>query len=210
MNPITPVPSPVFPRSPNVPVIASQCSHWCGNPRPLPVSDCHSVVIANQSADWRGNPSPRPQARQPFFYMLPPAGYFCHQRQKYPKTPLETTFQDFLSALRPVSNLTHVPRAIGFSVYRCRSKGLCHHSFPLSLRCRCPLPRQPLPPLPPYRGTSIPTQPPSLELSFLASDRCHWRGNPFPQKPPPGLYILLRRNAPHLPFAVRCTAKGAI
>ena len=72
---------------------------------------------------------------------LPPAGYFCHQRQKYPKTPLETTFQDFLSALRPVSNLTHVPRAIGFSVYRCRSKGLCPHSFPPPLRCRCPVPR---------------------------------------------------------------------
>ena len=49
------------------------------------------------------------------FYVLPPAGYFCHQRQKYPKTPLETTFQDFLSALCPVSNLPHVPRVIGFS-----------------------------------------------------------------------------------------------
>ena len=47
--------------------------------------------------------------------MLPPAGYFCLQRQKYPKTPLETTFQDFLGALRPVSNLPHVPRVIGFS-----------------------------------------------------------------------------------------------
>ena len=75
------------------------------------------------------------------FYVLPPAGYFCHQRQKYPKTPLETTFQDFLGALRPAANLLHASRAIGFPVRRCRSKGLCHHSFPLSLCCRCLLPR---------------------------------------------------------------------
>ena len=49
------------------------------------------------------------------FYVLPPAGYFCHQRQKYPKTPLETTFQNFLGALRPAANLPYVPRVIGFS-----------------------------------------------------------------------------------------------
>ena len=111
MNPITPAPSPVFPRSPNVPIIARQCSHWRGNLFP---------------------PSPRPQARQPLFYVLPPAGYFCHQRQKYPKTPLETTFQDFLGALRPVPNLTHVPRTIGFSVCRCRSRDCATTAF----RCR--------------------------------------------------------------------------
>ena len=46
---------------------------------------------------------------------MPPAGYFCLQRQKYPKTPLETTFQDFLGALCPVSNLLHFSRVIGFS-----------------------------------------------------------------------------------------------
>ena len=74
-------------------------------------------------------------------FVLPPAGYFCHQRQKYPKTPLETTFQDFLGALCSVINLPYVPRVIAFPAYRCRSKGLCHHSFPLSLRCRCPVPR---------------------------------------------------------------------
>ena len=79
-------------------------------------------------------------ARHPFL-SLPPAGYFCHQRQKYPKTPLETTFQDFLGALRPAANLLHASRAIAFPAYRCPSKGLCHHSFPLSLRCRCPVPR---------------------------------------------------------------------
>ena len=71
-------------------------------------------VIANQPAGWCGNPSPRAPGANPLL-QLPPAGYFCHQRQKYPKTPLETTFQDFLSALRPVSNLPHVPRVIGFS-----------------------------------------------------------------------------------------------
>ena len=137
------------------PVIPNQCSHWCGNLFP---------------------PSPRPQARQPLFYVLPPAGYFCHQRQKYPKTPLETTFQDFLGALRPVSNLPHVPRVIGFSVCRCRSKGLCHHSFPLPLRCRCPLPRQPLPPLPPYRGTPHPNAT-TLVRTVIPSQSADWRGN---------------------------------
>ena len=132
---------------------------------------------------------PAPQARHPFL-RLPPAGYFCHQRQKYPKTPLETTFQDFLSALRPVSNLTHVPRAIGFSVYRCPSKGLCRHSFPLPLRCRCPLPRQERSPLPPYRGTLHPNSA-TLVRTVIPSQSADWRGNPFPPKPPPGaLYIV--------------------
>ena len=77
-------------------------------------------------------------AEPPLF--LPPAGDFCQQRQKSPKTPLETAFQDFLSRVgydfaltRPTRN-----RLSGFS----RFKGLCLHSFP---RCavarRCPLPR---------------------------------------------------------------------
>ncbi len=111
MNPITPAPSPVFPRSPNVPIIARQCSHWRGNLFP---------------------PSPRPQARQPLFYVLPPAGYFCHQRQKYPKTPLETTFQDFLGALRPAANLPYASRVIAVPVYRCRSRDCATTAF----RCR--------------------------------------------------------------------------
>ena len=98
------------------------------------------------------SPSPRPQARHPLFYVLPPAGYFCHQRQKYPKTPLETTFQDFLGALCSVINFPYIPRVIAFPVCRCPSKGLCHHSFPLPLRCRCLLPREELSPLPSYRG----------------------------------------------------------
>ena len=136
-------------------VIANQCSHWCGNPSP---------------------PSPRPQARHPFL-PLPPAGYFCHQRQKYPKPPLETTFQDFLGALRPAANLPYVSRAIAFPVCHCPSKGLCHHSLPLPLRCRCPVPRQQLPPLPPYRGTPHPNAT-SLVRTVIPSQRSHWRGNP--------------------------------
>ena len=101
------------------------------------------------------NSSPFIDPRHPagVFYVLPPAGYFCLQRQKYPKTPLETTFQDFLSALCPVPNLPHVSRAIAFPVCRCPSKGPCHHSFPLSLRCRCPVPRQQLPLSTAVRGT---------------------------------------------------------
>ena len=133
MNPTTPVP-----RLSAQPQRSCHCEPVLTLARqsvPLRISDCPTIVIPNQCSHWCGNPSPRPRARRrgTFFYVLPPAGYFCLQRQKYPKTPLETTFQDFLSALRPVSNLPHVPRVIGFSVYRCRSKGLCHHSFPLSL-----------------------------------------------------------------------------
>ena len=186
MNPTTP--SLVFPRSPSVPVIPNQCSHWCGNPRP---------------------PSPRPQAREPFLY-LPPAGYFCHQRQKYPKTPLETTLQDFLSALRPAANLPYISRALAFPVFRCPSKGLCPHSFPLPLRCRCPLPQQQSLPLPPYRGTPHPNAT-SLVRTVIPSQPAGWRGNPHSPKAPSGGFEQCSRcNAPHLPFAVRCTAKGAI
>ena len=99
--------------------------------------------LASDRRHWRGNPfpCPCPRRRGNLFYVLPPAGCFCHQRQKYPKTPLETTFQDFLGALCPVPNLLHASRAIAFPVCRCPSKGLCHHSFPLPLRCRCLLPR---------------------------------------------------------------------
>ena len=80
-----------------------------------PRCSCHCEPVT-VSLVWQSvPPSPRPQARQPFFYVLPPAGYFCHQRQKYPKTPLETTFQDFLGALCPVPNPPYVPRVIGFS-----------------------------------------------------------------------------------------------
>ena len=71
---------------------------------------------------------------------LPPAGDFCQQRQKSPKTPLETAFQDFLTRVGCDFALTCPThnRFPGFS----RFKGLCLHSFP---RCavarRCPLPR---------------------------------------------------------------------
>ena len=77
-------------------------------------------------------------AEPPLF--LPPAGDFCQQRQKSPKTPLETAFQDFLTRVSYDFALTCPTRNRfpGFS----RFKGLCLHSFP---RCavarRCPLPR---------------------------------------------------------------------
>ena len=77
-------------------------------------------------------------AEPPLF--LPPAGDFCQQRQKSPKTPLETAFQDFLTRVGCDFALTCPTRNRfpGFS----RFKGLCLHSFP---RCavarRCPLPR---------------------------------------------------------------------
>ena len=104
------------------------------------------------------------------FYVLPPAVTFLSiAKERRERTPPKPTVLDSLGALRPAANLPYVPRVIAFPVCRCRSKGLCHHSLPLPLRCRCPVPRQQLSPLPPYRGTPHPTQPPSLELSFRAS-----------------------------------------
>ena len=47
--------------------------------------------------------------------------------------------------------------------------------------------------VPLYRRTGalpIPTQPPSLELSFRASPRCHCCGNPSPSAPEGALYIV--------------------
>ena len=77
-------------------------------------------------------------AEPPLF--LPPAGDFCQQRQKSPKTPLETAFQDFLTRVGYDFALT-CPSRNRFSGFF-RFKGSCRHSFP---RCavarRCPLPR---------------------------------------------------------------------
>ena len=82
--------------------------------------------------------SPTSASAEPPF--LPPAGDFCQQRQKSPKTPLETAFQDFLTRVGYDFALT-CPTRNRFSGFS-RFKGLCLHSFP---RCavarRCPLPR---------------------------------------------------------------------
>ena len=161
-------PAPALRTAPLLSFRASDRCHWCGNPSPRPATLRLALFLSLRTSDrvtgvairslvlrtaielsFRASahtgvgirsPVPAPAGAEPFL-KLPPAGYFCLQRQKYPKTPLETTFQDFLSALCSVINLPYVPRAIGFSVYRCLSKGLCHHSFPLPLRCRCLLPR---------------------------------------------------------------------
>ena len=82
--------------------------------------------------------SPTSASAEPPF--LPPAGDFCQQRQKSPKTPLETAFQDFLTRVGYDFALT-CPTRNRFSGFF-RFKGSCLHSFP---RCavarRCPLPR---------------------------------------------------------------------
>ena len=77
-------------------------------------------------------------AEPPLF--LPPAGNFCQQRQKSPKTPLETAFQDFLTRVGYDFALT-CPTRNRFSGFL-RFKGLCLHSFPrCAIARRCPLPR---------------------------------------------------------------------
>ena len=104
---------------------------------------------------------PRPQARNlPF---LPPAGDFCQQRQKSPKTPLETAFQDFLSRVGYDFALT-CPTRNRFSGFF-RFKGLCLHSFP---RCavarRCPLPRW----VPWFSTARVPADIPSRRTTLSA------------------------------------------
>ena len=80
--------------------IPSQCGHWRGNPHPPPAGADDSVrPLAHAPLRFRRGRRPRrpprPQARNLPFPAS--AGDFCQQRQKSPKTPLETAFQDFLS-----------------------------------------------------------------------------------------------------------------
>ena len=111
---------------------------WCSTARvPADIPSRRTTLSAPHDRCAPDGP-PRPQARNPLF--LPPAGDFCQQRQKSPKTPLETAFQDFLTRVGYDFALT-CPTRNRFSGFF-RFKGLCLHSFP---RCavarRCPLPR---------------------------------------------------------------------
>ena len=127
-------------------------------------------------------------AEPPLF--LPPAGDFCQQRQKSPKTPLETAFQDFLTRVGYDFALT-CPTRNRFSGFF-RFKGLCLHSFP---RCavarRCPLPRwvpwcstARVPVDIPSRRTTLSTRTHTPCRAEPACPAAHWRGNPHP--PPAG------------------------
>ena len=120
----------------------------------------------NERRGRRPRRPPRPQARNlPF---LLPAGDFCQQRQKSPKTPLETAFQDFLTRVGYDFALTR-PTRNRFSGFF-RFKGLCLHSFP---RCavarRCPLPRW----VPWCSTARVPADIPSRRTTLSAPhDRC--------------------------------------
>ena len=152
-------------------VIPSQCEHWRGNPHPPPAGADNSVrPLAHAPLRFRRGRRPRrpprPQARNlPF---LPPAGDFCQQRQKSPKTPLETAFQDFLTRVGYDFALT-CPTRNRFSGFF-RFKGSCLHSFP---RCavarRCPLPRW----VPWCSTARVPADIPSRRATLSAPhDRC--------------------------------------
>ena len=141
-----------------------------------PVRACHSEPVL--TLVWQSvSPVPAPAGASPPFYVLPPAGYFCHQRQKYPKTPLETTFQDFLGALRPVSNLPHVPRVIGFSRVPLSVKRTVPPQ--LSATASLPLPRATVAAFP---STAVPGYSPpnaaALVRTVIPSQSADWRGNP--------------------------------
>ena len=110
--------------------------------------------------------SPTSASAEPPF--LPPAGDFCQQRQKSPKTPLETAFQDFLTRVGYDFALT-CPTRNRFSGFF-RFKGSCLHSFP---RCavarRCPLPRW----VPWCSTARVPADIPSRRTTLSAPhDRC--------------------------------------
>ena len=158
-------------------VIPSQCEHWRGNPHPLPAGADNSPALLHASpcdsvGDGVPDAPPRPQARNlPF---LPPAGDFCQQRQKSPKTPLETAFQDFLTRVGCDFALTCPTRNRfpGFS----RFKGLCLHSFP---RCavarRCPLPRW----VPWCSTARVPVDIPSRRTTLSARTHTPCRAGPM-------------------------------
>ena len=186
--------------------------HWCGNPS-LP-SPRTAIVLSFRASAHTGvgirSPAPAPQARQ-FFLPLPPAVTFLSiAKERRERTPPKPTVLDSLGALRPAANLPYVPRVIAFPVCRCRSKGLCHHSLPLPLRCRCPVPRQQLPPLSPYRGTPRPNATTPLR-TVIPSQPAGWRGNPYSPKAPSEGFIYCC-GAARRTYLLRCKApaKGAI
>ena len=143
--------------------------------------------------------SPTSASVEPPF--LPPAGDFCQQRQKSPKTPLETAFQDFLTRVGYDFALT-CPTRNRFSGFF-RFKGLCLHSFP---RCavarRCPLPRW----VPWCSTARVPADIPSRRATLSAPhDRCapdgpnvRKRGTPF--LPTAGDFCQQRQKSPKTPL----------
>ena len=144
-------------------------------------------------------------AEPPLF--LPPAGDFCQQRQKSPKTPLETAFQDFLTRVGCDFALTCPTRNRfpGFS----RFKGLCLHSFP---RCavarRCPLPRW----VPWCSTARVPVDIPSRRTTLSA--RTHTPCRAGPACPAAGMRFLTAGRCGHRPLrrgrrACRITNAGA-
>ena len=124
---------------------------------------------------------------------LPPAGDFCQQRQKSPKTPLETAFQDFLTRVGCDFALTCPTRNRfpGFS----RFKGLCLHSFP---RCavarRCPLPRW----VPWCSTARVPVDIPSRRTTLSA--RTHTPCRAGPACPAAGMRFPTARRCGHRPL----------
>ena len=70
----------------------------------------------------------------------------------------------------------------------------------LSATASLPLPRATVAAFP---STAVPGHSPSHATApvrtVIPSQCSHWRGNPSPQSPLRGLWILLRRSAPHLP-----------
>ena len=144
---------------------------WCSTARvPADIPSRRAPLSAPH--DRRAPDVPHVRKRgTPLF--LPPAGDFCQQRQKSPKTPLETAFQDFLTRVGYDFALT-CPTRNRFSGFF-RFKGLCLHSFP---RCavarRCPLPRW----VPWCSTTRVPAGIPSRRTTLSARTHTPCRAGP--------------------------------
>ena len=170
-------------------------------------SDCHSVVIANQSADWCGNPfSPR-HRRVTLFYVLPPAGYFCLQRQKYPKRRLKLRFK---TSLARYARAGFVSYFLAQSVFPCTAVGqkdcaptAFRYRFAAAAPCHgssFPLYHRNLERISPFRHAA-------LVRTVIPSQPADWHRNPSLLKPPLGaLYIVAARCAAPTPAAAGAAA----
>ena len=172
----------------------------------LLTSDWHSVVIPSQPAGWRGNPSPpspRPRRGTPFVCCLR-RGTFVTSDKSTQKRRLKLRFKTSsaryaLPQTCPIF-LAHSPFPCFAVLQKDCAPTAFRYRFAAAARCHSSS-------LYLYRRTGalpIPTQPPSLELSFRASPQAGV-GIRTPLKPPPGALNNVR-GATRRTYLLRCAA----
>ena len=152
-------------------------------------------VIPNQCSHWCGNPSPRPRAAgaTPLFTCCLRRGTFVSSDKSTQKRRLKLRFKTssarcalcqtcfIFLAQSPFPCAAVGQKDCATTAFRCRfaAAACCHgRSFCFYRRDkvrdeRNGFPRRSAPRNDNTRGLPLP-------LPFRASDRCHWRGNPFP------------------------------